>query len=103
MGEPIRIRAKSRDGTTEILVLMPHPMESGFRKNDRGRPIPAHYITDAEVAIAGRTVLRMKMSPAVAQDPLISFRVRGESPGERISVTWIDTAGDRRTDESVIG
>ena len=101
-GNPARIRARFRDGLTEALVLMPHPMESGFRLDGSGRRVPPHYITEVHIAVAGRVVLEATLGPAVARDPLLSFRFRGGQPGEAIQVAWRDNAGMQRVDTGVI-
>ena len=49
MANPMRIRAEIRDGLTEVRLLIPHPMESGQRKDENGAPIPAHFITALEI------------------------------------------------------
>jgi sulfur-oxidizing protein SoxZ len=100
--DPIRIRAHAKEGTTEVHVLMPHPMETGFRKNETGEFIPAHYITDVRIEVAGKLVLAATLSRAVSEDPLLYFRVQGGSPGDTISVSWIDTRGERRADDARI-
>jgi len=102
LGHPIRIRARARNGITEALVLMPHPMESGFRRTGQGGVVPAHYITEVQITVGDRTVLEATLSPAVARDPLLSFRFRGGRPGDRIRVSWVDSAGVRRADEATI-
>ena len=102
MNEPIRIRARSKDGLTEILLLMPHPMETGLRKDAAGSFVPAHFITEVSVAIEGRAVLEARLSQAVSQDPLLSLRVRGGKPGDRISVCWTDSRGDARSNQALI-
>ncbi len=102
MAEPMRIRAHVKEGVTEVHVLMPHPMETGFRTDDAGRPINAHYITDVEISVGDRTVLSATLSRAVSQDPLLYFRFKGGRADETIRVVWIDTRGDRRTDEGKI-
>lgn len=102
MPEPIRIRAQAKDGGTDIHVLMPHPMESGFRKDSAGEFVAAHYITDVEIVVAGRTVLRATLSRAVSEDPLLFFRIKGGHANDAIRVSWIDSWGERRMDESVI-
>jgi sulfur-oxidizing protein SoxZ len=99
----IRIRAKSKEGSTEVLVLMKHPMETGLRKSGSGELIPAHYITDAQVWCEGRIVFAAKLSIAVAKDPLLSFRFEGGRPGDRLRVTWRDNLGEQRTDVATIG
>ena len=99
MGTPIRIRARAAQGHTEVTLLMPHPMETGMRKDDSGRFVPAHFITDVQVVAAGRVVLQARLSQAVSEDPLLSFRYRGGQPGERLEVRWTDSRGDQRSDE----
>jgi sulfur-oxidizing protein SoxZ len=100
--EPIRIRAQARNGSTEIHVLMPHPMETGFHKDAAGDFIPAHYITDVRIDVDGRPVLTATLSRAVSEDPLLYFRIKGGSPGQQITVSWVDTRGEQRTDEAAI-
>jgi len=102
MAEPMRIRAQLKDGVTEVHVLMPHPMETGFRKDEAGRPIGAHYITDVQISLDGRTVLGATLSRAVSQDPLLYFRIQGGRADQTLRVDWIDTLGERRTDEAKI-
>ncbi len=102
MAEPIRIRAQLKEGVTEVHVLMPHPMETGFRKDDAGQPISAHYITDVQISLEGRAVLNATLSRAVSQDPLLYFRIQGGRVNETIRVDWVDTRGERRTDEAKI-
>jgi sulfur-oxidizing protein SoxZ len=102
VGDRIRIRARLADGAVDAQILMPHPMETGLRKDDAGTFVPAHYITHVQVTVAGRSVLEARMSIAMSRDPLLSFRFRGASEGERVTVTWTDNRGDRRSDETLI-
>lgn len=102
MADAIRIRAKITDGVAEAHVLMPHPMETGFRHDDDGRLIDAHYITDVHIEVAGRTVLTAWMGIGVSADPLLSFRFRGARPGERITVSWTDNKGDVQSGEGTV-
>jgi sulfur-oxidizing protein SoxZ len=96
---PIRIRARLRDGLTEVHVLMPHAMETGLRVDAAGQLVAAHHITDVQIDVAGRPMLTARMSMAVSQDPLLTFRCRGARAGDRVSVSWTDTRGEQRTDE----
>jgi sulfur-oxidizing protein SoxZ len=100
--EPCRIRARTKDGFTDVLVLMPHPMETGLRKGPSGQFVPAHHITEVNISLAGRPVLTAHLSIAVARDPLLSFRFRGGRPGERLAVRWTDNLGHQRSDQADI-
>jgi sulfur-oxidizing protein SoxZ len=99
---PIRIRARAAGDHTEVALLMPHPMETGLRKDAAGAFVPAHYITDVEVTAAGRLVLQARFSQAVSQDPLLSFRYRGGQPGDRLQVRWTDSRGAQRSDSVLV-
>lgn len=102
MTERIRIRARVTDGTAEVVLLMPHPMETGLRKDAAGALVPAHYITDVKASVGDRVVMQARMSIAVSADPLLSFRFKGAQPGDRLTVSWNDNAGERRVDEETI-
>jgi sulfur-oxidizing protein SoxZ len=103
MSESIRIRCRLRGDVAEVQVLMPHPMETGLRVNEAGMLVPAHHITDVAVTLAERSVFSATMSFAVSRDPLIAFRVSGARAGQRLRVTWRDSNGDTRADDTVIG
>lgn len=99
---PMRIRARALRGVTEIQVLMPHPMETGLRRDEAGEPIARHHITDVVVTLGERTVFAARCSFAVSRDPLIVFRVRDAQAGQRLKVVWTDNRGQQRSDETVI-
>jgi len=100
--DPIRIRALLKGDITDVHVLMPHPMETGLRQDDAGQFVAAHFITEVQIQVAGRVVLKATLGRGVSADPLLHFRLRGVAAGERISVAWVDTRGERRSDESAI-
>lgn len=102
MADPMRIRATMKDGTTDVRVLMAHPMETGFRKDANGKIVPAHFINDVKASSGGKTVLTAKWGQAISQNPYLQFRFKGAKVGDQVSVTWTDNTGDTRTDEAVI-
>jgi sulfur-oxidizing protein SoxZ len=100
--EPIRIRAVVRGEVTEVRALIPHPMETGARKDAAGRLVPAHYITQVTALHAGRVVLSAQWGTAVSKDPFIQFSFAGGRKGDEITITWTDSRGETRTDKAVI-
>lgn len=103
MAMPIRIRARQRGPFTEVHILMPHPMETGFRRDEAGHVVPAHHIRDVAVSLDGRTVFKAHLSIAVSSDPVLAFRVAGARTGQRLRATWTDTQGEMRSGEAAIG
>jgi sulfur-oxidizing protein SoxZ len=102
VGEPTRIRASLQGDKALVRVLMTHEMESGQRKDADGKLVPAHFIREVTVRHNGRPVLSAQWGPAVSKNPYLQFAFAGARPGDRIQVSWLDTKGDTRTDETAI-
>ena len=102
MADPMRVRALEQAGVTEVKILMKHDMETGQRKDSAGKVIPAHFIQTVSVRHKEREVLSAQFGPSVAKDPFLSFKFKGAAKGDKVSVTWIDNKGDKRTDEVTI-
>ena len=102
MGKPMRIRARADGDVVEVKILISHIMETGFRKNDSGGLIPAHFIQFVTITCDGRIVLSAQWGPAVSANPFLAFKFQGGRRGETLKVTWVDNRGDTRSDEAVI-
>ena len=102
MSDPIKIRAVHAADVTTVRVLMPHPMESGNRKDASGVLRPAHFITDVRITCDNVTVLEAAFGPAVSKDPNLSFKFRGGRPGSVIRVVWSDNKGATQRAEAVV-
>jgi len=102
MPDPMRIRAIAKDGAVNVKILMSHPMETGQRKDDAGKPIPAHYIQHVSATWQGKPVLSANWGTAISKNPFLEFSFKGGQKGEKIQVTWTDNKGEKRTDEATI-
>ena len=102
MADPMRIRAQQKGDTTEVRVLMAHIMETGQRKDSAGNTVPAHHIQTVTATWNGKPVLSANFGPAVSQNPVMNFTFKGGAKGDKVIVNWVDTKGDKRTDETVI-
>jgi sulfur-oxidizing protein SoxZ len=102
MGNPMRIRAGLTGDTVEVKVLMRHDMETGLRKDAAGALIPALFIKNLVAKHKDKVVLDANFGPSVSKDPFLSFKFKGGAAGDKVSITWTDTAGDSRTDEASI-
>jgi sulfur-oxidizing protein SoxZ len=102
MADPMKIRASSNGELTEVKILMSHPMETGLRKDAAGALVPAHYISAVSATWAGKTVLECRFSQSVSQNPYLAFKFKGAVKGDKIQVSWVDTKGDKRSDEATI-
>ena len=102
MADPMKIRAAMSGDKVEVKILMAHEMETGQRKDAKGAAIPAHFIQTVTATHNGKVVLTAEWGPAVSKNPFLSFKFAGGKPGEKVSVTWVDNKGDKRTDEATI-
>jgi sulfur-oxidizing protein SoxZ len=102
MADPMKIRAKMDGDKVDVRVLMSHEMETGLRKDAKGATVPAWFIQTVTATYNGRTVLSAEWGPAVSKNPFLAFRFAGGKPGEKVIITWVDSKGDKRTDEAVI-
>jgi len=98
----MKIRATAKDGGADVRVLMAHEMETGQRKDASGKLIPAWHITEVTASLNGKPVLRAHWGPAISKNPYLQFKVKDAKPGDKITVSWVDNRGDKRTDEATV-
>jgi len=52
--------------------------------------------------VKDKVVFNAQFGPAVSKDPFLNFKFKGAAKGDKISITWLDSKGDKRTDEATI-
>ena len=57
----------------EIKTLVSHPMDSGFRRDNRGQRVPRDIITNFSCEYLGETVFAAEFGPGIAANPFLSF------------------------------
>jgi sulfur-oxidizing protein SoxZ len=94
-------REAKRGEVVEIRIAIQHPMETGFRYDNAGRPIPKNVINSLTCRYNGTEVFRAEMGSGVAANPYLQFYTVAEASGE-ISFEWIDDAGQRGAEHASI-
>jgi sulfur-oxidizing protein SoxZ len=102
MADPMRIRAQAAGNAATVRVLMAHEMETGQRKDASGATIPAWYIREVSASLNGKPVMTAQWGPSVAKNPFLQFSIKGAKAGDKVSISWVDNKGDKRTDEAVV-
>jgi sulfur-oxidizing protein SoxZ len=102
MAEAMKMRAVLQGDVADVKLLIPHPMETGQRKNEKGEVVPAHFITRVTAFHNGRMVFDAQLSQGISRNPFIGFRVKGARPGDRIMVSWVDDKGAKGTGETAV-
>jgi sulfur-oxidizing protein SoxZ len=93
----VRVPERAQRGDViEIRAMIEHPMESGFRLNNVGKPIPRHIVESFTCSYDGREVFRVKLHPAVSTNPYFVFHTIATQSGELV-FTWTDDLGNVKT------
>jgi len=89
----VRMPASAKRGEIiEIRTLVQHPMESGFRLDNSGKPIARHIVESFDCTYNGRAIFRAKLHPAVSTNPFFTFYAVASESGELV-FTWRDDQG----------
>jgi sulfur-oxidizing protein SoxZ len=103
MADPMKIRTKLEGDVLDVRVLMGHPMETGQRKDAAGNIVPLHFIQTISAQLNGKPVFQAEVSQAISRNPVFGFKVKGAKAGDKLTITWIDNKGDKRSDEVTLG
>jgi sulfur-oxidizing protein SoxZ len=85
-------RTANKGDLVEIKALVMHVMETGYRPGTNGRIIPRNIIEDFTATWNGREIFRMKLSPAIAANPFVSFSAVATESGT-IAFRWSGDEG----------
>lgn len=75
-----------------VKTLISHKMESGQRKDKEGNKIPRSIINRFTAEFNGKSVIDVKMEPAISTNPYMQFDATVPEEGE-FKFTWYDDDG----------
>ncbi len=93
----MKMRAQLKGEVTEVKVLMSHPMETGRKKDDFDKLIPAHFVQLVTATLNGKIVLEAQWGTGISKNPYLTFRLKNAKVGDIIEVTWVDNLGETAT------
>ncbi len=103
MARLTKIKTRPKEGGTEILVLVNHPMETGQRVDPKTKEkVPAHFIQKMTIEVNGKPVAVADLGVAVSKDPLIGVEVKGAKAGDKVKASWTDNKGETGNAETTI-
>jgi sulfur-oxidizing protein SoxZ len=91
----------SRGELLEIKTLISHPMESGFRRDAMGEPVPRNILEQFVCTYNGKEVFSAELYPAIAANPFLSFFIRAKQSGV-LDFRWTDQHGQVTHESSSI-
>jgi sulfur-oxidizing protein SoxZ len=86
-----------RGDVIEIKTLVQHPMETGYRLDNKGAAIPRDIINRFICTYNGEEVFRAELFPAISANPFIAFSTTATETGELL-FSWTDDRGQTQTE-----
>ena len=94
----INVPATARKGEIiAIKTLISHEMETGYRHDNVGKPIPRDIITEFVCTYNGQEIFRAELFPAIAANPFVTFFTIAAESGELV-FRWTDDHGQTQTE-----
>lgn len=94
-------REAKRGDVIEVRIAIQHPMETGYRYDHAGKPIPKNVINSLVCRYNGEEIFRAEMGSGIAANPYLQFYARVEASGE-FEFSWVDDAGERGSERATI-
>lgn len=85
----------------EIRIAVQHPMETGFRYDAVGKPVPKNVINRLVVRYNGVEIFGAELGSGIAANPYLQFYTVAVETGE-IEFSWVDDAGVRGAERAAI-
>jgi len=94
----INVPPKAKKGeVVAIKTLISHEMETGYRHDNVGKPIPRDIITLFVCTYNGLEVFRAELFPAIAANPFIAFHTVATASGT-LQFKWTGDNGFSATE-----
>ena len=87
-------RQAMRGEVIEVRIAIQHPMETGFRYDQMGRPVPKNVINSLKVRYNGTEIFSAELGSGIAANPYLQFCTIADASGELV-FTWLDDSGER--------
>ena len=102
MAARIQLPQNARRGDViEVRLIIQHAMETGYRFDEGGRPIPRNVIRRISCRYAGEEVFRAETTQGIAANPYLQFFTVAMDSGE-VEVSWVDDAGVAGSEKAML-
>jgi len=84
-----------------VRIAIQHPMETGFRYDRMGKPVPKNVINSLKVRYNGDEIFSAEFGSGIAANPYLQFFTIAETSGELV-FEWVDDNGIRGSERAAI-
>jgi len=92
-------REAKRGEIIDIRIAIQHKMETGFRYDHFGKPIPKNVVNEVVCRYNGTEIFRAELGSGVAANPYLQFSTVADASGD-IVFEWVDDTGERGTERA---
>ncbi len=90
----MKLRARLQaDGSTELKIIILHPMRTGRSKDDDGQLLSAHFMQTMQISHQGKVLIDVQTGTAISRNPYFTFYLTQLAAGDTLSVRWQDNLG----------
>lgn len=93
--------AARRGEVIEVRITIQHPMETGFRYELGGKPVPKNVINRLVARYNGTEIFRAEMGSGIAANPYLQFFTVADAAGEFV-FEWVDDDGNRGEERATL-
>jgi sulfur-oxidizing protein SoxZ len=93
--------ATRRGEAIEVRISIRHAMETGYRTDESGKPVPRNVIRTFACRYNGDPVFAVRMSSGIAANPYLRFFVTARESGT-LAFEWVDDAGARGVAQAAV-
>ncbi len=94
-------KTAQRGEIIDIRTLISHTMETGFRRDHLGKPLPRDIITGFACTYNGDEVCRAVLHPSISANPYLTFSLVATASGT-LQFTWTGDNGFTFTESASI-
>ena len=94
-------KTAKRGEIIDIRTLISHTMETGFRRDYLGKPLPRDIITEFTCTYNGAEICRAVLHPAISANPYLTFSAVATESGT-LQFKWTGDKGFSVTESAAI-
>ncbi len=96
----MKIKAKEKDGLVKAKVMVKHDMLTYDVAKKKGKE--ANFITHLEAKVGDKVVYEISSSQFLSKNPIFKFTFKGAKKGDKLTVSWEDLKGNKKSDSKKI-
>ncbi len=101
----MRIKAKLKGDVVKVKAMAKHPMMTyDIAEKKTGSRDNANFITHWDGNVNGKVVFDASTSQFLSKNPIVKyeFKAAGFKKGDKLTMTWVDLKGNKKTGHTKI-